>query len=135
MNKAIETALQIIENEYFKIKSSTEKYKMREEILERIEEMKIRSIEQQNKKDNITKDSVLNAFITIIEDIGYSEFEFNITENMSVLEIKNKYDLDGWDWADILSSVSTTFDIFIDDVYQSDNTVLKDIIEQILKDN
>lgn len=134
MNKSIKDALNILEREYYKIKGSINQYKVREEILNRVEEMKNRSIEKQNIQNNTTKETVLNAFVKIIEDTGYSETDYEITENMTVLNIKEKFNLDTWDWFDIMVEVSELFDVHLDDELYLDDVVLKDIIEEILKD-
>ncbi|UYL05442.1 hypothetical protein DIDNDMLP_00457 [Klebsiella phage KP13-7] len=134
MNKSIKDALNILEREYYKIKGSINQYKVREEILNRVEEMKNRSIEKQNIQNNTTKETVLNAFVKIIEDTGYSETDYEITENMTVLNIKEKFNLDTWDWFDIMVEVSELFDVHLDDELYLDDVVLKDVIEEILKD-
>lgn len=134
MNKSIKDALNILEREYYKIKGSIDQYKVREEILNRVEEMKNRSIEKQNIQNNTTKETVLNAFVKIIEDTGYSETDYEITENMTVLNIKEKFNLDTWDWFDIMVEVSELFDVHLDDELYLDDVVLKDVIEEILKD-
>ncbi|AFA44282.1 hypothetical protein ACQ27_gp009 [Klebsiella phage K64-1] len=134
MNKSIKDALNILEREYYKIKGSINQYKVREEILNRVEEMKNRSIEKQNIQNNTTKETVLNAFVKIIEDTGYSDTDYEITENMTVLNIKEKFNLDTWDWFDIMVEVSELFDVHLDDELYLDDVVLKDIIEEILKD-
>ncbi len=134
MNKSIKDALNILEREYYKIKGSINQYKVREEILNRVEEMKNRSIEKQNIQNNTTKETVLNAFVKIIEDTGYSETDYEITENMTVLNIKEKFNLDTWDWFDVMVEVSDLFDVHLDDELYLDDVVLKDIIEEILKD-
>ncbi|QOE32415.1 hypothetical protein CPT_Muenster_243 [Klebsiella phage Muenster] len=134
MNKSIKDALNILEREYYKIKGSINQYKVREEILNRVEEMKNRSIEKQNIQNNTTKETVLNAFVKIIEDAGYSETDYELTENMTVLNIKEKFNLDTWDWFDIMVEVSELFDVHLDDELYLDDVVLKDVIEEILKD-
>lgn len=134
MNKSIKDALNILEREYYKIKGSIDQYKVREEILNRVEEMKTRSIEKQNIQNNTTKETVLNAFVKIIEDAGYSETDYELTENMTVLNIKEKFNLDTWDWFDVMVEVSDLFDVHIGDEFYLDDAVLKDIIEEILKD-
>lgn len=134
MNKSIKDALNILEREYYKIKGSINQYKVREEILNRVEEMKNRSIEKQNIQNNTTKETVLNAFVKIIEDTGYSDTDYEITENMTVLNIKEKFNLDTWDWFDVMVEVSDLFDVHIGDEFYLDDAVLKDIIEEILKD-
>lgn len=134
MNKSIKDALNILEREYYKIKGSIDQYKVREEILNRVEEMKNRSIEKQNIQNNTTKETVLNAFVKIIEDAGYSETDYELTENMTVLNIKEKFNLDTWDWFDVMVEVSDLFDVHIGDEFYLDDAVLKDIIEEILKD-
>lgn len=134
MNKSIKDALNILEREYYKIKGSIDQYKVREEILNRVEEMKNRSIEKQNIQNNTTKETVLNAFVKIIEDTGYSETDYEITENMTVLNIKEKFNLDTWDWFDIMVEVSELFDVHLDGELYLDDVVLKDVIEEILKD-
>ena len=134
MNKSIKDALNILEREYYKIKGSINQYKVREEILNRVEEMKNRSIEKQNIQNNTTKETVLNAFVKIIEDTGYSDTDYEITENMTVLNIKEKFNLDTWDWFDIMVEVSELFDVHLDDELYLDDVILKDIIEEILKD-
>ena len=134
MNKSIKDALNILEREYYKIKGSINQYKVREEILNRVEEMKNRSIEKQNIQNNTTKETVLNAFVKIIEDAGYSETDYELTENMTVLNIKEKFNLDTWDWFDIMVEVSELFDVHLDDELYMDDVVLKDVIEEILKD-
>ncbi|BEH87983.1 hypothetical protein [Klebsiella phage phiKp_21] len=134
MNKSIKDALNILEREYYKIKGSINQYKVREEILNRVEGMKNRSIEKQNIQNNTTKETVLNAFVKIIEDTGYSDTDYEITENMTVLNIKEKFNLDTWDWFDIMVEVSELFDVHLDDELYLDDVVLKDIIEEILKD-
>lgn len=134
MNKSIKDALNILEREYYKIKGSINQYKVREEILNRVEEMKNRSIEKQNIQNNTTKETVLNAFVKIIEDTGYSETDYEITENMTVLNIKEKFNLDTWDWFDIMVEVSELFDVHLDDELYLDDVALKDVIEEILKD-
>ena len=131
MNKSIKDALNILEREYYKIKGSINQYKVREEILNRVEEMKNRSIEKQNIQNNTTKETVLNAFVKIIEDAGYSETDYEITENMTVLNIKEKFNLDTWDWFDIMVEVSELFDVHLDDELYMDDVVLKDVIEEI----
>lgn len=134
MNKSIKDALNILEREYYKIKGSIDQYKVREEILNRVEEMKTSSIEKQNIQNNTTKETVLNAFVKIIEDAGYSETDYELTENMTVLNIKEKFNLDTWDWFDVMVEVSDLFDVHIGDEFYLDDAVLKDIIEEILKD-
>lgn len=134
MNKSIKDALNILEREYYKIKGSINQYKVREEILNRVEEMKNRSIEKQNIQNNTTKETVLNAFVKIIEDAGYSETDYELTENMTVLNIKEKFNLDTWDWFDVMVEVSDLFDVHIGDEFYLDDAVLKDVIEEILKD-
>lgn len=131
-NNNIEQALEIIEEEYFKLEKSTDRYTLMDYIQNELKDMKNRAIQEYRSRDELDAEKVLKGIFDNLCAVSDVDPEMAVTPDCTVLQLKNIFEIDSWDWIDAICEIEVQFKVSIDEKFDADDAVLKDLIDYIL---
>ena len=110
MNKELQKALGIIRTEYLRCSNSTDRYKMREEVVEFMNSIRVEKTEQVRMNSGDEKLSKLLAVIS--ENSGVKlEFVQKLELDCTIPNMLSKLGMDNLDWIEMIMHLEDNFDV------------------------